>query len=564
MRNENHREGQSISRTFVVAASVALVGVVWTHGLAQLTRQFGSPEAPLEAGALTFAAFALAVAVTLLATRKKLLAGFVAGAACAVGVIIMAPGAWAASLALPISGALLLAVARKLYDALPVELDLIAGRRRLLSVVWLLVALASVAQMGRLATWTTDPSYDFVVATRNPFWYRHLCLPAYLYGAELADRGEVNLYDARHYPGTHPDAAPDTKISGMSVEDPYQYPPQFLLLPWVAMQLSKDFNTLRILWFAIQFTLFVGVFVALARWIGGQPGKIALWSLPAVLVTFPMTFNFQFGQFHLPAIALAIAGMIALSKRRIAIGSLMVAWAILAKLFPLILIPVLAVNRKYREIGWILGWTVVITLATFLILGPAPFTAFIDYHLPRLSNGEAFAFGEIWPELADLVIADNQGPYGLALKLGLSGQAAAWVGRSFTLLLAGLAIVAAVRFRKASRWGRSLLWMSLLGLGSLASPGAWDDYVTTAAVWTIALLAILAFRDPRWIAPLLATVLFEGFLLGTIPIEGWDQGTLLSLSAIGSLLLLLLYVVILQSRPEKFAQSSRVEDVERP
>ena len=174
-------------------------------------------------------------------------------------------------------------------------------------------------------------------------------------------------------------------------------------------------------------------------------------------------------------------------------------------------------------------------------------------------HGAAFAFAEVWPELADIVVADNQGPYGLALKLGLSDRVAALVGRSFTLLLAGLAIVAAVRFRHASRWGRSLLWLSLLGLGSLASPGAWGDYVTTAAVWTLALLVILAFRDPRWIAPLLATVLFEGFLLGTIPIGDWGQGVMLSLSAIGSLLLLLLYVVILQTSPETFGQSAKAK-----
>jgi hypothetical protein len=35
------------------------------------------------------------------------------------------------------------------------------------------------------------------------------------------------------------------EVSGMKVEDPYSTPPQFLLLPWAALHLSKDLDALR-------------------------------------------------------------------------------------------------------------------------------------------------------------------------------------------------------------------------------------------------------------------------------------------------------------------------------
>src|SRR5690606_12560731 len=111
----------------------------------------------------------------------------------------------------------------------------------------------------------------------------HECLPAYLHGAELALGGEPNLYDAAHWPGLDPTAAPVTKLSGMTVEDPFQYPPQFLLAPAAALALTDDVGVIRVTWFAAQFFLFVGAFAALALWIGGATGRLALWLLPAVL-----------------------------------------------------------------------------------------------------------------------------------------------------------------------------------------------------------------------------------------------------------------------------------------
>jgi hypothetical protein len=553
-------ESWSFSRRGVVAVAVALGGIVWTHGLAQLLRLLGPSDAPLAAGPLTLAAVFLAVMVAAVVPRYGFGAGALAGVVAAAAVQIVAPGSWAPALALPLMGGLLAVLGRWLGRSLPAGIDAAPRSRPLIAVVWALVAVAAVVQTGRLATWVTDPSSGFVLTTKNPFWHGHLCLPAYLYGAELAERGEANVYDAAHYPAVNPEAAPESRVEGMVVEDPYQYAPQFLLLPWAALKLSTDFDTLRILWFAIQCSLFVGVFTLLARWIGGRAGRLAMWSLPTVLAAFPVLHNFQFGQFHLPAVALAVAAMVAFEAGRRSTGGLMLAAAVLAKLFPVVLVVLLAVNRRFRDLTWTLAWIAAITLVTLAVFGPAPFVAFVDYHLPRLGSGEAFAFDEVWPEIADLVVADNQGVFGLARKAGLSKPTAAVVGRLFGIAVLGLAVLAGIRLRGSSRWAQGAVWLTLLGLGSLASPGAWGDYIPTVAVWLLALVVPWAVENRRWIAPLVVAALFEGLLLGTMPIGEWaPPAVMVPVSAMGVLIMLALFGSVLAGAPRRFAWSVSAE-----
>jgi hypothetical protein len=55
-----------------------------------------------------------------------------------------------------------------------------------------------------------------------------------------------------HFLGLDPDAQPNSKLEGVALEDPYQYPPQFLLLPRLALVLTDDVATIRVVWFALQ------------------------------------------------------------------------------------------------------------------------------------------------------------------------------------------------------------------------------------------------------------------------------------------------------------------------
>ena len=234
-------------------------------------------------------------------------------------------------------------------------------------------------------------------------------------------------------------------------------------------------------------------------------------------------------------------------------------------------------GSRFRELAWTAGFGLAFTALALAVLGPTPFVAFLGEHLPRLGNGAAFAFHEIWPEAASLLINDNQGPYGLVLKLGLLGvpgmneAMAAWVGRVFSLAVLGLAFLWGRRrfagFESAAdtpaRLAAAVGWLGLLGLASLASPGAWGDYVPVTAVWLLTLLAV-PMTESRRTAWLLAPVwLFQATLLGTMPIGEWAPPMPMAVVAgLGAVMLIGLFGWAVLGRPARSqARSTLLEEV---
>jgi hypothetical protein len=448
-----------------------------------------------------------------------------------------------AAAAVPIVATATTAAAPWLGSRLPRQVDRALLRHRALAIAWALLALVAVAQTGRLATSMTDREIGFLLTTTNPFWYGHECIGAYLHGAELAERGEENIYHASHYPALDAEARPETILRDVTLEDPYQYPPQFLLLPQLALALSHDVSTLRVVWFAIQVTIFVAVAVWLAVFVGGTAGRVALWVLPAVLVSFPALHNFYFGQFHLPAVALAVAGMLAFSRRCFAAGGALLAVAIVSKIFPVVLLAMFAGERRFKACAWTGGFLLLLTLVSLATLGPQPFVSFLDYQLPRLADGAAFAFEEAWPELTELVVLDNQGLFGLFRKLGASPAVASVAGRLFGAGILALGFLVGWRGSLRSRWSEGVSWLALLGLASMSSPGAWGDYVPVTAVWLGSIVAApLAARGLGGCLALVAVFAFEGLLLGTMPIGDWmPVGLMTPVSAAGVVVMLVLF-----------------------
>ena len=263
-----------------------------------------------------------------------------------------------------------------------------------------------------------------------------------------------------------------------------------------------------------------------------------------MLVSFPVLHDFQYGQFHFATIALGILGLVAMQRERRALGGTLLAASILAKLFPAVLLFPLAAQRRWRELGWTAAAGAAFTALALAVLGTAPFVAFFEYHLPRLSDGSAFAFGEAWPEVATLITAGNQGIAGILAKLAALGVpgadgAAHLAGRVFALVLVAGGFLVGRRTRFAPRATRAIAWLGLLGLGSLASTGAWADYVPLTCVWLLALLAPRAAGRPGLAVALAVTALFQGLLIGTMPIgAAADAAWMLPLSLIGALTML--------------------------
>lgn len=551
----NHDVRWTLPRQIVAGTAAVLASIVWTHGLAAVFRNFGPESAPLSAGFLTLAAITAAVAGCALLPRPRAeAAGFAVGFGAALAMELTQPGSGVAGLALAPVAVIVTRGARWIGGRLPPSVDTVARFRPLLAVLWVVLALAAVIQMGRLTTSMTDRQHGFVLTTEHPFWYQHECIGAYLYGAEMTMNGEENVYLADHYLGLNPNASPQSELEGVALDDPYQYPPQFLLVPRLALAITGDVATLRVVWFALQVSLFAAVAALLALWIGGPSGRSALWLLPGVMISFPALHNFQFGQFHLVTIATAVAAMLLVARGRNVGGGALLAAAILTKIFPVVLLPMLVVQRRYKALAWTAAFCVLFTAVSLVVLGPAPFVAFFDYHLPRLGTGAAFAFDEAWPELTELVVADNQGVFGLARKFGSAKNLAGVLAKGFGFLVLVVAALTGLRRSNVPRNWQAALWLSLLGLASLASPGAWGDYVPVTAVWLLSILAAPMTGSRIGRTAFTTALAFEFFLLGTMPIGDWAPiGLMIPVSAIGALIMIFLFASVAASRPSLMA-----------
>jgi len=517
----------------VPATVFAVLGsIVWTHALAGVVRATAdlpvADLAPASSG-LTLAAIATAVfasfgfASVVRAAGLALAGGWIS----ATIVAVLHPAAMLPALAVIPVGAGFAAFGAWIERSIPESWGELASRRPKLTLAWLAVVLVAIVQVGRLATHMTDTESDWFVSTRHPFYAKHECANAYFYAAELNRNGEPNVYDASHYPGLDPKAKPTTEITGMNPEDPFQYAPQFLLWPRLAIALTSDYAAIRALWFGVNVTLCMAAVLLLAMWVGGRVGTIAGLLSPAVLASFPVLHDFQYGQFHFATIALAVLAMLAFQRRRSALGGSLLAVSILSKLFPALLLGVLAAQKRWRDLAWTAVAGVVLTAVSVAVVGTSPFVAFFDYQVPRLADGSAFAFGEAWPDLASLVTAGNQGVYGIVHKLdalgvpGMDAAVANSLGRGFGLVLLLLSVFVGVRTAAAGRKQRAVAWLGLLGLGSLAGAGAWADYVPLTCVWLLAFVAPMVSGRRVALAAVGVCAVMQVFLLGAVPLGPW-------------------------------------------
>jgi len=397
----------------------------------------------------------------------------------------------------PIAGAvaLLLAVmaARLVWRWVPEIVSTAGPRRPIVAALWVLAALISFAQVARLSLFMADPEQTSGSAVPDPAIAGHACLSAYVVAADLSRRGTPNLYDARFYPAFGDDRAKllaprDIRNLEKWIEDPFEYPPPFLLLPRAALLLTDDFLVIRAGWYVLQALGLVVVAAWLARWIGGRDGQLAFLLFPLVLASPPTMFGLQFGQFHVAMLLLSIAAMICFEERRPAVGGGLLAVAIVSKLSPAFLLVYLVARRRWRALVWTLGGCAAFCLLALAFLGRAPFEAFLSYQLPRIQSGEAFSFYEA----KEIVVSRNLGIPGLVTKLqflgapGMTHGLGAVLGWLFTLVLLWLAWTAGRRVE--GRVGEARAWFALLTLGALRSPLA-PPYVSLSALWLLTLLA---------------------------------------------------------------------------
>lgn len=411
-----------------------------------------------------------------------------------------------AGVALGVTAAL--AAFRSVRRELSPSLDGGARRRPVAAGLWAIAALLSLVQIARVGAFAANPANTWGSAFPDPGVTTHACMSAYVHAADLSRRGEPNLYEGRHYPAFDPPPPPGEKPPpatspvenlGPWLQDPYEYPPPFLLLPRLGLALTDDYLVLRAAWFGLRgVAILLGV-LALARWIGGAAGARAALLAPVLFASLPVLIDLQWGQAHGLVLVASVAAMIGFARGRLVVPALLLGAATACKIFPGILIVLLLLRGKRREAAATAAAGVAIALVALLILGVAPFRAFFGYHAARIASGEAFSF--ILREV--FYLSRNFSVPGVIYKLralGLPGTGDATfaaVGWLYTLLVLGIAVH--VAWRSRDRLGEATTWLGLLVLASLRSPVAPSIYVVAPVLWT---LTLLPTRRPRAVVAL--------------------------------------------------------------
>jgi hypothetical protein len=455
------------------------------------------------------------------ATARRVMAATAAShLAIVIGCLIAAPFAARLPIAFGLALALIVPchrLARAVADRLPELGPPASGPQRALALAAVLVAALSVAQTARVGAFMLDERLSWGAALPGSNAH-HMCLPAYLRAAELDAAGEANLYRPELYSsGQRSAPSPPTGVVGMApwLSDPYQYPPTFLLAPRAALALSQDFPTLRAAWFALHAGAFGVIALLVALRVRPERRWRALALVAAAWSAVPILVNFQFGQVHLLVIAIAVAAMLAFQRKWDVLGGLLLASAIVAKIFPGVLGLVLVMQRRWRAAAATAAGAVALAAAARLIVGDQPFAAFVGYQLPRMASGQAFvAFFD-----DPFAVAENVSIPGIGYKLaalGLVGAPDAFAASAkwpwVVVLLGAMWLTARVDLG-AER--APIAWLSLLLLASLLSPYAPGSYALGAAIWLLALIATSARLTARsalvlcglWLAWQLAPVM---------------------------------------------------------
>ena len=339
------------------------------------------------------------------------------------------------------------------------------------------------------------PAIGWSVTPWNAFITRHACSTAYWKAATEIER-TPDVYDASLHTAiaAAPGSRPTPIFLGPYAVDPYEYPPTFLLLPRLLTVVTPAFPAFRLLWMVLTTGVVLAGVAVIARRIDRENAARSLWLAPLALIPLGVFHVFQGGNAQLFFVVLGMLALLAFERGRLALGGLVLAYAIVGKLFPGLLIVYLAARREWRAVGWTVAWALGLTLIALVDMGWAPFAAFRD-HVPKLLSGEAFPMLQ-FPGPSDVSLSVP----GLVLKAHRFGlpqvpfeglRIAGWV-YSVVLLWATLRLA----WRPVAPRLAPLAWLVVLGLATLRSPFL-PGYGVFQAVWIASILLALCWTDTR-------------------------------------------------------------------
>ena len=370
---------------------------------------------------------------------------------------------------------------------------LVARPPALARTLFVVGALAVGVQLAWLTTFVIDPYIAaWPAGVARPWQSGHSCVSAYWVAAQQATAVPDLYLDTVYRPVTRPGVRRLPNLGPFFV-DVFEYPPTFLPLPRLLSLGAPDFWRFRRLWFALNLAGIVLGLVAIARRVDASLGTHAVWLTPWALAAPSVIGTLQAGNVQLLFLVLSAVAMLLFERRRPAAGGLLLAYAIVSKLYPGVLVLYLLLRRDWRALGWTAAIGTALVLVTVVDVGWTPMAAFAD-HLPKILSGEAFPGLRAAP-----AIAVNESVPGIVFKLGLFGvpgtgfAAAQIVGWIYTAVVVGMTAWLALRQR--DRRVDPLAWIAILILATLRSPFL-PGYGAFPALWLATLVMAVACKRP--------------------------------------------------------------------
>jgi hypothetical protein len=419
-------------------------------------------------------------------------------AATAVGVI----GAGIAAIALR----------RRLWGPLPTvtAAGVPSGVRRLFAVG----APLLIAQLLLVASFIIDPN---LVRWNSGPWTpqrsNHSCVSSYWVACDRIDSAH-DIYAEEIYslPQVDRSAPRVGRPLGPLIVDQYEYPPPFLVLPRLIATATADFWGFRRVWFALNLAVVVAGVILVATRFDRVLATHALWLTPFVLLASSTIITLLMGNVQLAIIAISLIAMLMFERHRHAAGGVLLAYAVVSKLYPGLLLLYLLLRRDWRAVAWTAMFATAFVIVSIADFGVGPYVAFVT-HMPKLLSGEAFpAFRN--PH----AIAINESVPGLVFKLQLFGvpymgfAASKAIGWIYTVV--AIALTARLALYPVGAGREPLAWITILILATMRSPFL-PTYAPFPSMWLATLLAALTWGRSRVFTTTAIAWIVLAFTFGT-------------------------------------------------
>ena len=295
-------------------------------------------------------------------------------------------------------------------------------------------------------------------------------------------------------PQVDPSAPRVGRPLGPLIVDQYKYPPSFLVLPRLIAAATGDFWGFRRVWFALNLAVVAAGVILVAARFDRALATHALWLTPFALLASSIIITLVMGNVQLAIVAMSMIAMLMFDRRRHAAGGILLAYAVVSKLYPGLLLLYLLLRRDWRAVAWTGAFAMAFVVVSIADFGVGPYIAFAT-HMPKLLSGEAFpAFRN------PVAIAVNESIPGLVFKLQLFGvpymgfAASKAVGWIYTIVAIALTTRLALRPVAAGR--EPLAWITILILATMRSPFL-PTYAPFPSMWLATLLAALTWGRSR-------------------------------------------------------------------